>query len=129
MLFQNILIFIEEYSSNFISPNFFSKLLNFDKIYLSDNLKDSKKIYSQLIRKYISLVLINNNEESFKLREVKKKKNIYSNNTEEEISDDIENYYINKNNRNISEISLHKILPINLKDIKKEKNQTDNLIY
>ena len=92
-----------------------------------------------MIRKCISLALINNNEESIKLYIKKiidlrgiletKKKSFYSNITEEEISDDIENYFLNKNNRNISEISLHKILPLNLKDIKKEKNQTDNLIY
>ena len=135
-LFQTILIYLDEYTSNFLSQNIFTKILNFDKIYLSENLKDSKKIYSQLIRKCLSLALLNN-EECIKLyiKKIKdlrgiKKQNInlieslYSHITEEEISEEGENLYINsgkKLNKNISDISLNK----NNKIVKEEKEKEE----
>ena len=142
-LFQTILINLEDYSSDFLSPNIFTKILNFDKVYLSEKLKDCKKIYSQLIRKCLSLALINN-EECFKLymkklkdfREIKKQninlvQNLNSNIAEEEISEDIENsYYLNskKNSYRASENNIKQIIKnIEYKE-NEEKKQKNKLI-
>ena len=143
-LFQNILIFLDEYASNFLSPNIFSKILNFDKIYLSDKLKDSKKVYSQLIRKCLSLALINSNEETLKLyikklkdlkgdKKINLMESVYSHITEEDISEDPDNYVAqSKMIRNTSDASLNKKKLINHEDIEKvdkeEKKQAEQLI-
>ena len=71
-----------------MKPSLFSKLLGFEKIYLYDNLKESKKKYSKFIRKCISLALENNNLDCFsificKLKEFKGIRNIKI--TEEEM--------------------------------------------
>ena len=136
-LFQTVLIYLDEYISNFLTPSIFKKLLNFDKIYLSQEIKDSKKIYSKMIRKCLSLCLITNNEECFKIY-IKKIKNlrgvqsqntnlvqsIYSHITEEELSEEAENYVINPlkmGHKNISEISLSK--KVKLSNEEKEKEE------
>ena len=144
-LFQNILIYLDDYSSNFLSPNIFANLLNFDKIYLSPNIKDAKKIYSQLIRKCLSLSLSNNNEECFKLymRKIKNLRGVqiqcipfvrslYSHITEEEISEEAETHYINaakKHQKNLSDLSLDKKVKITPEEREKEqKKMNEQLI-
>ena len=67
-LFRTILIYLDEYNTNFLTSDIFSKILNFDKLYLENKAsKNTKKIYSQLIRKCLSLSLLNNNDECFLL--------------------------------------------------------------
>ena len=122
LLFQTLLIYLDEYTPDFLVPHIFEKILDFDRIYLNKNLKDSKKTYSQLIRKYISLILINNEEECFKLylKKIKdlqgtKKKaynlfqNLDSNIIEDYISEEPENYFINSNisQKNMSNIKMN----------------------
>jgi hypothetical protein len=97
LLFQTILIYLDEYIEDFLSPNIFSKLMNFDKIYLYDNLKDGKKLYSKLIRKCLSLIIVKNKEECLllyiqKMKEIKRKTKIfYRKYTREEILEEPEN--------------------------------------
>ena len=140
-LFQTVLIYLDEYMSNFLNPIIFKKLLNFDKIYLSQDIKDSKKIYSKMIRKCLSLCLITNNEECFKIY-INKIKNlrgvqsqntnlvqsIYSHITEEEISEEAENYCINPaklGHKNISEISLNKKAQLSNEEREKEEKKSN----
>ena len=75
LLFKTILIYLEEYNTNFLTNEIFSKLLNFDKLYIEEKAqKNIKKLYSQLIRKCLALSLLNNNDECF-LIYIKKLKN------------------------------------------------------
>ena len=92
---------------DFLKPSLFSKLLSFEKIYLYDNLKESKKKYSKFIRKCISLSLENNNLDCFSifinhLKELKGIRNI--NITEEEIIEEPETIK-NKTNQGHMHIS------------------------
>ena len=140
LLFQTIIIYLDDYSDNFLSPKIFLKILNFDKVYISEKLKDSKKLYSQLIRKCLSLALTNN-EECFKLY-IKKLKDLkgikkldlnlaeslYSHITEEEIPEEPENNITptkNPNKKSASEISISKKFKINQE--KEEKEEKENL--
>ena len=145
ILFQTILIYLEEYYEKFMSPYIFSKIIDFDKVYLSEKLKDSKKIYSKLIRKCLSLSLLNN-EECFKIfiKKIKDLKginkiesfvrNLYNHITEEEISEEPENYL--KSNKykiaSLSDLSISKKYTINFEDKAKkeneEKEETEKLI-
>ena len=93
ILFRTLYVYLEENVDDFLKPSLFSKLLSFEKIYLYDNLKESKKKYSKFIRKCISLSLENNNLDCFSifinhLKELKGIRNI--NITEEEIIEEPE---------------------------------------
>ena len=140
LLFQTILIYLDEYKENFLSPKIFSKILDFDKVYLSEKLKDSRKIYSQLIRKYLSLALMNN-EECFKifvkkLKDLKGNKqfqlaeNLYNNNiAEEEIQEESESNLKSPKHNRRSDISINKKLEdIIAKEKEKEEKETEKLI-
>ena len=97
LLFQTILIYLDEHIDDFLSPKIFSKLMNFDQIYLYDNLKEGRKLYSKLIRKCLSLIIVKNKEECLllyiqKMKELRRKTKIfYRNYTQEEILEEPEN--------------------------------------
>ena len=97
LLFQTLLIYLDEYVDDFLNPNIFSKLMNFDKIYLYDNLKDGKKLYTQLIRKCLSLILVKSKEDCLllyiqKMKEIRRKTKTFNRNyTQEEILEEPEN--------------------------------------
>ena len=102
LLFQTLFVYLEDNVDNFLNPILFSKLLSFEKLYLYDNLKESKKKYSKFIRKCISLSLENNNLDCFsificKLKKYKGIRNIKI--TEEEIIEEPETIK-NKTNQN-----------------------------
>ena len=68
LLFQTIKIYIVEFKENFFNKNVFEKILSFEQIYLVDNIsKDTKKIYSILIQKCISLSFSDHKEDCFVL--------------------------------------------------------------
>jgi len=107
LLFQTLFVYLEDNVDNFLKPELFSKLLSFEKLYLYDNLKETKKKYSKFIRRCISLSLENNNLDCFsvfinKLKEFKGIRHI--NITEEEIIEEPETIK-NKTNQN------HKHIP------------------
>ena len=107
ILFRTLYVYLEENVDDFLKPSLFSKLLSFEKIYLYDNLKESKKKYSKFIRKCISLSLENNNLDCFSifinhLKELKGIRNI--NITEEEIIEEPETIK-NKTNQGHMHIS------------------------
>ena len=136
LLFQTILIYLDEYNTNFLTPDIFSKLLNFDKLYVNENTsKNTKKLYSQLIRKSLSLSLLNNNEECFMIY-FKKLKNItriskqfslsleFNYITEEDISEDSDHLKL------VHKQSIKSIREknINNKAIEEEKDELNDLI-
>ena len=137
LLFQTILIYLDEYNTNFLSTDIFSKLLNFDKLFIDSKiLKNTKKIYSALIRKCLSLSLLNNNDECF-LIYIKKLKNYTTINkpnelyksfnyiTEEDFSEDSENIYNLKLEHKKSLKEKKSLTNINLEI---EKEEINNLI-
>ena len=85
-LFRTILIYLDQYNTNFLTCDVFSKILNFDKLYLeSKATKQTTKIYSRLIRKCLSLSLLNNNDECFLLY-IKRLKSLTGINKQSELS-------------------------------------------
>ena len=146
LLFQTILIYLEEYNTNFLTNEIFSKILNFDKLYIEEKTtKNIKKLYSQLIRKCLSLSLLNNNDKCF-LIYIKKLKNYsgvkqndlglnYNYISEEDLSDDSDNVKIphKKSIKNIRKNTLNLINRKSSKnidniDIDEEKEELNNLI-
>ena len=66
LLFQTIVIYIDEYKDTFFNKIVFEKLLGFDQIYLTDNMsRDAKKIYSSLIQKCLSLSFSEHKEDCY----------------------------------------------------------------
>ena len=143
LLFQTILIYLDEYINEFLNPNIFSKLLNFDKVYLFENLKESKKIYSTLIRKCFSLSLVKSNNDCVLLyiKKIKDLKGINNINilqnlnndiAEEDILEEPENINSKKNSLkptksyNSFQIENNKLVDIE-KEIK-EKQESNSLI-
>ena len=137
-LFQTIIIYLEQYNTNFLSTDIFSKLLNFDKLFIDDKvLKSTKKIYSTLIRKCLSLSLLNNNDECF-LIYIKKLKNFTLANkanelsiintyiSEEDFSEDSENIYKLEHKKSLKEKNT--LRKISFQNIEKEKEEINNLI-
>ena len=68
LLFRTIIVYLDLYNTNFLTTDLFSKILNFDKLYIDDKVKKgTKKTYSLLIRKCLCLSLLNNDDECFLL--------------------------------------------------------------
>ena len=138
LLFHTIKIYLEEYNTNFLSKDIFSKLLNFDKIFIDDKvLKSTKKIYSTLIRKCLSLSLLNNNDECF-LIYIKRLKNFTEINkindlsiscnyiSEEDFSEDSENIYKLEHKKSLK--TKNTLRKISFHNTEKEKEEINNLI-
>ena len=110
VLIETLSIYLEQYHTNFLTEDIFTKLLNFDKLYIDQkSLKNTRKTYSQFIRKCISLSLLNNNDEFFFMyirrmidfsginKNEKQNQNdiglAFTDITEEDLSEDSENLY------------------------------------
>ena len=139
-LFQTILIYLDQYNTNFLTVDIFSKILDFDKLYIEGKVnKNTRRIYSQLIRKCISLSLLNNDEECFmiyfqklrKLAGINKKKDLSINCnyiSEEELSEDSDTIYNPKISHKNSTIDKNMTLKNeNIKNTPDEKQQTSEL--
>ena len=129
LLFRTLYVYLEENVDDFLKPSLFSKLLGFEKIYLYDNLKESKKKYSKFIRKCISLALENNNLDCFsificKLKEFKGIRNIKI--TEEEIIEEPEAIK-NKKNQSHKHISSDSYLNNEDSDLNNKKREEQKI--
>jgi len=113
-LFRTILIYLDEYNTNFLTSEIFLKILNFDKLYIENKAsKKTTKIYSQLIRECLSLSLLNNNDQCFMLyiQRLKSFTGIIRQNdlisnfnyiSEEELSEESDNIYTSKKSSKLS---------------------------
>ena len=130
LLFQTILIKFDEYYTEFLNPNIFTKLLNFSKLYLIKGLKNSKNSYSELIQKLLSKIIIENKTECFSLY-LQNIKNLQSKpmtylygNITEEISEEPENYFNKKKLSMMSNASrFNNIVKLNEEELEKKKEE------
>ena len=106
LLFQTILIDFEKHYKEFLIPNVLEKILNFSKIYLSNELESCKKSYSLLIQNILYKIIDENKidclslyiKEIKNLQKINKPMNFLYNNIQEENDEETDNY-LNPNNK------------------------------
>ena len=139
LLFQTILVDFEKHYSELFSKEIFTKILNFDKIFTQNNLKQCRKPYSVLIQNILNKIINENKIDCFiiyiqKINDLQIKNTpsnyLYDNIDEEDIrEEENENNILANNRKKLSLISNSSCnLNINynkLNEVEKEKEKKE----
>ena len=136
LLFQSILIDFSKHYQELCTPNIFEKILNFSKLFISQNLKFCKKSYSVLLQNILAKIIDENKidclllyktkiNELQKLQTHNKPSNfLYDNIEEEEIPEENENPPA-ANKKKLSTVSNMSKLNFNLEKLNEKEKELE----